>query len=453
MNTAFYERFIKKEKPKKKTEQKEKSKKSRAHTEPRLKQRETKKTPQLSKAPTAGFRQLRDNSIFSALRSDTKKLLADIPQIIESVIPLEQKHRRKLPQEIHQLFYELTSERSSRKIDYMNNPVKLSAYIHYYFWWNLVRLTKLLYALPLSLADNAVAADFGSGPLTLVCALWIARPELRHKKIIWYCADISAKALSIGEEIFLSLCAHTERGKTPAAEPWKIIKVNDRFGCSLKTKLDLFCAANMFNEIFWNTQDMEAEAQKTARTISALLKKEADILIIEPGIPLAGEFISCLRGELLEKNFLPVSPCPHNSDCVLPGQPALRERSAKPIAFDKWCHFTFTTEDSPANLLFLSEQANLGKERASLSFLFCTNKKQPAAAHTITARICSEQIKLPNNRYGRYACSEKGFLLILYEKKEPPAHKIPSGSLIQIPAEAFTKPPRDKKTGAFIIRE
>ena len=65
---------------------------------------------------------------------------------------LEQKHKEKTiphekpaaPQHIHELFHELTDERSSRKTQYLNNPVKLSAYTHYYVWWNLIRLVKLL---------------------------------------------------------------------------------------------------------------------------------------------------------------------------------------------------------------------------------------------------------------------------------------------------------------------
>ena len=89
----------------------------------------------------------------------------------------------------------------------MNHPATLAAYTHYFLWWNLVRLTRLFANLPddfFSLPDGAICLDSGSGPLTVPIAIFLSRPELRDKKLKWYCMDISAQALSIGENLLLT---------------------------------------------------------------------------------------------------------------------------------------------------------------------------------------------------------------------------------------------------------
>ena len=79
-------------------------------------------------------------------------------------------------------------------------------------WWNLVRLTRLFSNIDISkitLKDNDVCIDIGSGPLTIISALWLSRPELRKIKLTWYCLDLSQSSMTLGENIFLSIVAKT----------------------------------------------------------------------------------------------------------------------------------------------------------------------------------------------------------------------------------------------------
>ena len=409
--------------------------------------------------------------VFSELTAEAKKILEHFPDILAQVLPLDAKKKQLLPQHIHTLFHELTDERSSRKAHYLNDPVKRSAYTHYYVWWNLVRLTKLLQNLDIRLDDGDYAADFGSGPLTFICALWIAKPELRKKRLTWYCVDISNKALGFGEELFLALCAYTGRTNDNGEIPWTVKKVCGAFGTPLSEKVSLVTEANMFNEIFWNSPlSLDEQAERTHRTVMHYLKPNGAVLFIEPGIPLAGEFLSLLRTQFLEAGFSLYAPCPHQGVCCFPNHP-LQTAAKTPIAYNKWCHFTFETHDSPKNLLRLSEVSHLGKERASLSFLYgsllpyidnTTEDKidsvriygNAGLGHSggIPVRICSDIIKPDPQTIGRYACSEKGFMLITsHAYKESVLNAAVSGTLLILPEESVNLHQRDKKTHALLV--
>ena len=100
----------------------------------------------------------------------------------------------------------------------MNDNIQLSSYVRYYTWWNLVRLTRLFSNLPEELfpKKESICLDFGTGPLTLIIALWLARPELRKLKLTWYCLDVSANSMSLGEDIYLSVAARSNE------EPWNL---------------------------------------------------------------------------------------------------------------------------------------------------------------------------------------------------------------------------------------
>lgn len=409
--------------------------------------------------PTAGKPYSFGTPVFAALTAEARRILEQFPLILNTVLPLDKKKKQALPQHIHSLFHELTDERSSRKTHYLNDPIKLSAYTHYYLWWNLVRLTKLLQTLDIQLDDGDYAADFGSGPLTFICALWIAKPQLRTKRLTWYCIDLSNKALSFGEDLFLALCAYTGHTGCEEAVPWTIKKIHGAFGVTISQKVSLVTEANMFNELFWDSPlSFENHAEHVHRTILHYLQPRGAVLCIEPGIPLAGEFLSLVRAEFLKTGFKLSAPCPHNGLCCFPHRYMRTESVKVPLAIHKWCHFTFETCDSPKNLLRLSQSAQLGKERASLSFLYgtvCGDEKpvRGTTAQGTPTRICSDIIKINEKTIGRYACSEHGFILITGPAhRKSPLHTAVSGTLLILPNGSIKLRIRDKKTHALLVR-
>ncbi len=385
-------------------------------------------------------------SLFGKLDDDAQNILNNFDSIIQSIKPLNSKHLLTLPDTIRELSHQLTDERSKRRIGYMNQAAYLSAYTRYFMWWNLFRLTALFSGLPKDsfsyLKDGSFCLDAGSGPLTAPIALLLSRPELRTKKITWYCIDLSQTALALGEELLLSVCASLQ------CEPWTIVRIKGALGEKLKNPVQLCTCANMFNEMYWDSsKPLEESAKRYSEIILPYMSKEDhSILIVEPGVPRTSRFISLTRDALLRKKYTIASPCPHEKTCPMDGRRG-----------GKWCHFVLNTDDAPKKLHKLSKDSGLPKERAAFSFVFAQKLSQAAPeakAESFSIRIASDPIKIPYKGIGRYACSEAGLALI-FEKNTPACKEIyNSGDLVSLPplsdkAKKFL--PVDAKTGAKIV--
>lgn len=395
--------------------------------------------------------------VFTQPAGDARALLDAFFDIAQAALPLDSKKIQQLPGIIRELSHNLTDERSDRRLGYMNDPASISAYVRFYQWWNLVRLTRLFSSLPLTLESGSVLADIGSGPLTVPIALWIARPDLRDKELTWYCLDLSQNALAAGEELYLQYVAKT------GGSPWKIVRVRGEFGTTLKRRVSTVICANMFNELIEGQErPLEALAKDYARELSSYADEESSVLVIEPGVPFAARFISLLRDSLSRLGFAPVAPCPHDGPCPFPGQRGC-----------KWCHFVFDTKDAPKRLHSLSEDAGLSKDRAALSFIHAVRsapkEEQQSVVEELSsravvsrlkksfgampARIMSDPIRLPEFQTGRYACSEIGMLLVCGSYRAADfLRDCASGSLVDLPRPDMRHLERDGKTGAIIIR-
>lgn len=380
-------------------------------------------------------------SLFGKLDDKAVKVLTNFDAVIQSVKPLNSKHLVSLPDTIRELSHQLTDERSSRRIGYMNQAAYLSAYTRYFMWWNLFRLTSLFSGFKSGafshLEDGSYCLDAGSGPLTVPIALLLSRPELRAKKITWYCMDLSQTALSLGEELFLAVCAALE------CEPWTIIRIKGALGEKLKNPVQLCTCANMFNEMYWNSsKPLEESAKRYSEIILPYMSTGAhSILVVEPGVPRTSRFISLTRDAFIRKNYSIAAPCPHDKTCPMDGRRG-----------GKWCHFVLNTDNAPKKLHALSKDAKLPKERAAFSFVFAqktTTEKTEVVNEKFSLRIASDPIKIPYKGIARYACSDAGLTLI-FEKSTP----FNSGDLLSLPPLSDNQRKRlpvDAKTGAVII--
>jgi hypothetical protein len=305
--------------------------------------------------------------------------------------------------------------------------------------------------LPVSLNTDDVIVDLGSGPLTFVMAVWIAKPDLRNVPLEFRCIDHTQTVLDAGKKLFFALAG--------ADSAWTIRTIKGDIHAPVYGKRPALAAAvNVFNETHQklpHTVPLRHEADNIGERLAALAPQA---LVVEPGVPRSGEFIVSLRNALIRKGFVPQSPCPQSGACPL----ALHAQSgARGAAKAKWCHFAFSTLDAPEALLKLSADAGLPKERATLSFLFAAADVRkaaheaagPSARTGLPVRALSDAFPLPplaagqKPLAGRYACSEKGLVLIRGRKEA--IDRLPAGALVSF--QVSTPEKRDKKTNALLV--
>lgn len=386
-------------------------------------------------------------------------MLNDFDAVIRSVRPLTVRQTQQLPADVRRLFHYLTDERGARRSGYLNETPVLTAYLYYYHWWNLVRLSSLFAGMPASAMPGAdmpgggeiVCADIGCGPLTVPTALWLSRPELRARKLTWYCVDTSQNALSVGTDLFYA-CAARAPSAAPRGEPWRIIKVKGSFGTELRKKACFVSAANMFNEfVHEGVQPLEQTARRCAVQLDAYtLKAESSaaayrsrIFVAEPGIPQNARFLSFLRASLMKRRYEPVSPCPHGGACALDARRG-----------GKWCHFVLDAPSAaPRALREFSKKAQLEKTRAAVSFVLMEYAPRgaprcaDAVPESVLLRAASDPIRLPRGQVGFYCCSRYGLALLRTDAAHAAA--IRSGDLLHVPVPAHET--RDEKTGARVF--
>ena len=384
--------------------------------------------------------QTEPSELFAPLPPQARRLLDTIPTLIDKTFPLPGRYRSALPSDVAELSRLLTSGRGGRGLSYLGRPNLLSAYLRFFLPWNLYRLCRLLPGLNIALAAHDRVTDLGCGPLTFAAALYICRPDLRSAPLEFYCIDRSGPALDAGKKLFAALAGENS--------PWNIHTVKGDINTAKPKPAALVCAVNVFNEMYGDisrngTEVLRRNAEKAARLLAAHASASSAILVVEPGFPRCGEFISLLRGAFLQRGRRPASPCPHDTDRPFPGGGDGGKK--------RWCHFAFDTDDAPAALHRLSHAAGLPKERAVLSFLFTgaadTQVEVAAAANAANLRVISDAFPLPPNRFGRYCCSRQGLILLAGGKTA--IEKTASGALVN----AVIKEERDSKSGAFLAEE
>lgn len=413
------------------------------------------------------------NSLFNNAMFDKGQLqaLENFDKTIQSVRPLNSRQIQALPDQIRALSHQLTDERASRRLGYMNENIQLSSYVRYFTWWNLVRLTRLFSNLSDSAfpATDCTCLDLGSGPLTLVTALWISRPNLRNKNLTWYCLDLSQGALALGEDVYMSVAAQLPPSDSSASPHWKIIRVKGSFGTFIKEKCGFITCANMFNELDQGSKmPPEFQTKKYFEHLSAYASQDAKFLLVEPGVPKAARTLSLLRERFINDGYKVSAPCPHAGDCPMNGFKSYTGSK------NKWCNFAFTTEDAPARLQKLSTLAKLPKERAVLSFISASkstgcvegaksemkmsgkaedskssvSKIPSQSKNELLVRIISDSFRLPKNRFGFYACSALGLTLVCAESE----NQWKSGDLIKVVlSKTPDSLPVDLKSGARML--
>ncbi len=411
--------------------------------------------------------------LFKEINPFASQVLAKMPEIIHSLIPMNKAQKHDLPYACKDLSEELTSDRQALTIPYWTKARFLAAYFHYFLPWNCIRLVKLFPTLNLGkIPENPLIVDLGSGPLTLPLALWLARPDLRKEAVSIVCCDIAPQPLNLGKKLFETLIKEFD----PNSQ-WKIHTLKTPLHKALgqiKGKPWLITMGNVLNEgEEKKNYPIHVQIEHLLREAQRILREDGKIFAVEPGTRQGARVLSILRHKASQKiidyedddfdddfnddvdndfleevsdeqaPFVVLSPCTHNDICPLSNQKnGIKHNSA-------WCHFNCQVEKIPHGLKKLSEQSGLDKKSISLSYIYLAKREEGLSIskkyknQKNMARIISDAFIIPNfDGRARYACHNQGLMLL------PGTQKLSSGDLCEIIVPKPIK--RDMKSKAII---
>ena len=387
---------------------------------------------------------------FPDLSVAAQRALTDYADLLREVMPMKAAHRRRLADNIQELSSFLIEDRADfLGRDYLHAPAALGAYLWYFLPWNLVRMSRLLGGLDLDLPEGATIVDLGSGPLTLVQALALARPDLLTRELHFHCLDATPKPMREGRKLYHGLVNSLENTLAQGQSRWKIHLVHAPWHVGLKDlpRADLLTAANFLNELPWHRRDpLGEQVADFFRTVAAHQRHSGRCLFVEPGNRLGGKLVSLVRESAVAESWNVLGPCTHHQAC-----PMLEYRETS------WCHFTLSTRGCPPWLAELSREAELTKRDVSLSYAYLAGPDvaDPAPAPKApdagagSARVISAEFSVPTRDHGqmigRYGCAAQGKLLILSAPGEPGTR---SGDLVPV---RLSEPSwRDPKSHAVV---
>lgn len=365
--------------------------------------------------------------------------------LLAELIPMKPSQKKELPYACKELSEYLTTDREFLSRPYWTSPRLLSAYFHYFMVWNLIRLCKLFPNLDLeTIPQKAVFMDLGSGPLTIPLALWISRGDLRKKDITFICADLAPQPLHLGKALFEKM-----RQELMPECTWKIQTLrtpNHKAFRQIHEPLDLLTMGNVLNE---GDEKKKISAFEQIRQLyesaAQALAENGKIFAVEPGTRQGARMIQILRNlcvneiedanEEFDEDFPDAAPNEYENDffegeapckIISPCPQGIKCPLAKAHKQNAWCHFNAKADNIPKELRELSQKAGLDKNSVSLSYLYLAKSSEAdkiLAMHSTAgkARIISDAFPVPNYKgRARYACHEKGLLLMLDSADLPP---------------------------------
>ncbi len=376
---------------------------------------------------------------------DLTAALANLPDLLQELVPLKPKHRRLLPRQVAELSALLTVEREDLPPDYMTRPPFLAAYLHHFLPWNLLRQGRLLQGLgpALALPDAARILEVGAGPLTFALALWLARPDLRGHRLHYTGLDRAEAALKAGRNLLARIAPET---------PWivRTERGDVRASRARGGPVDLLVLANVLNEMLLvrgkregRRLDPQERCRQWLEDWLRLVGPKGRVLVIEPGVRASGRMLTGLRQAAVEAGWRVQAPCPHAGECPQPGS-----------GRGPWCHFAVPATGAPSWLHELDAAAELPKQRLSLSFLLLRRPDAGAepvqdpgtgSAKRMPVRIMSDVLSLPGGRRGVYGCSGRGLVLLELGPGGAPRQ----GDLLLV--QPGGRPRHDRKSGALVI--
>jgi len=324
--------------------------------------------------------------------------------------------RKDLIRNILTLAEGFTMAKSDRVKGYMGRPEFLSAYLHWYLPWNLIKLSHVLTQVRFD--PPTQVTDYGAGPLTFALAVLLVHPEWAENDMGWSLVEPQVSSMTAGLDL---LEAVAEKAGLKLA--WKWTKIHGRLGEVIKRRADWVSAIHVWNETPLKSEAFLPQIRKYAT-------EKAVFWVAEPGDRSGGKKIFSLRSRVLEEGLPIHAPCTHRASCPATGEgPGSR-----------FCHFP-TYQKIPDWLFSLTADLGFAKERNPVSYLVFGGSASKDTKSR--ARIISDPLHLETGEEFRYACGKEGLLLV------PEARSLTSGRVfLYEKSEKF-----DKKTSGLFVYE
>ncbi len=221
--------------------------------------------------------------------------LSQINNILYKILPMNTSQRRDLPYACKDLSEELTTDRDALSRPYWSSPRFMSAYMHYFLPWNIIRLSRLFPALNFGKNPaEPLIVDLGSGPLTLPIALWLSRKDLRQKPVTIVCTDIAPQPLNLGRTLFEEL----RKEMDPKSE-WKVHTLRTPLFKALKEVRGnpwLITMGNVLNEgEEKKAHPIQKQIDQIVIDAKNILRQDGKIFAVEPGTRQGARVLSLLR--------------------------------------------------------------------------------------------------------------------------------------------------------------
>ncbi len=372
--------------------------------------------------------------LFARPNSFVQSSMVAIGEVIEEVLNQSPSQRHELKYAIRDLSALLTNERADMAKPYWTSSRFIAAYTSFFLPWNLIRLTQLYPYLELpEVEDGDYVVDIGSGTLTAIIALWIARPDYREKKLNIIATDVANKPMEIGKEIFVRLI-----DKLDISLNWNIrlekkhsLQVAKGTGLNFERAPKLLISANVLNELETRQGLQKKELNNFfydyTQEVKNFIAEDGAYLAIEPGTRQGGRIITSLRENAIENQLFPYAPCPHPFDCPI-------QKNRK---LNTWCHLQCPTY-SPSWLKEISKEAKMERDNLNLSFVLL--KKQYEGGYPNVGRVISNAFSVPGRGRCRYICTDRGLALLT------DSAQLPHSVLVSVQVT----PKRDQKSNAYI---
>lgn len=335
--------------------------------------------------------------------------------LIEAIKRRVSKHNSKdLVRAVAHLSESLSKHRvTTVQRDYLGNELARSSYISHFLPWNVLRLTLAMRQTPFRrLPANDVAPkgqrpfvfeDWGSGPLTMVLALWVNDLLPKHWPTELHCVERNPQILDAGMALADELKILS--GTACRIVPHKRVLAFDSDE-ELVASADIVTTIEAFNEWLPVRGRSSAPARAFLTRVQRVLQPHAELFVLEPASRVVSWGVMQLREEVVKSGKRVLAPCTHHGPC-----PLLEPR------IKRWCHFkqtgrTTSTHDAFARALDMPKQA------LAWSLLHA----QPTSSRPIeddrkAARVLSQPFAVGENGQGVYACSHQGLILLSSESR------------------------------------